>query len=144
MEEEVGTRVKVQDMDEFAHVAWANRIERHAAAIPDTQGLLISNVRKAMPKLLWKVAGTTHTDWTSFCSAICKVTLTQIIEAKEEENKGGLYTPPPFLVDSDRIPIGHSDSTRTPIGLIHQPSVCKATVPVPVQSEWSPSNPRNS
>jgi hypothetical protein len=79
--------VKVQGMDEFVHVAWANRIERRAAVIPDTQGLLISNAWKAMPKVLWKVTGTTHTDWTSFCSAIHKVTLTQIIEARRKRMK---------------------------------------------------------
>jgi hypothetical protein len=86
-EEEVGTRVRIHGMEEFAHMAWANRIKRCAAAILDTQGLLISTVRKAMPKVLWKVTGTTHTDWTSFCSAIHKVTLTQINKAKEEENE---------------------------------------------------------
>jgi hypothetical protein len=66
-------------------------------------------------------------------------------------SRGGLYTPPPFLVDSNRIPIRHSDSTQTPIRPVHQPRTCKFAVPVPVQSigvrvesEWNPSSPWNS
>jgi hypothetical protein len=51
-EEEVGTRVKVHRVEEFAHIIWANKIEKLAAAIPDTNGLLISSTRKAMPKAL--------------------------------------------------------------------------------------------
>lgn len=53
--------------------------------------------------------------------------------------KGRSLHSPPFLVDSDWILIRHSDSTRTLIGLVHQPSTCKVIVPVPVQSNWSPS-----
>ena len=33
----------------------------------------------------------------------------------------------------------YSDSTGTPLGLVHQPTAAKLLVPVPVQSEWSPS-----
>jgi len=86
-EEEVGTRVKVHGVEEFAHVVWANKIEKLAAAIPDTNGLLISSTRKAMPKALQKVTGSTHTDWTAFCKSIRTATLTQIDEAKEEEKE---------------------------------------------------------
>ena len=86
-EEELGTRVKIQGMEEYAHIVWANRIERRAAAIPDTDGLWISKIRKAMPKVLRKVTEPTHTDWASFCKAIRTVTLTQINEAKEEEQE---------------------------------------------------------
>jgi hypothetical protein len=84
-EEELGTRVKTQGIDEYAHIVWANRIERCAAAIPDTDNLLINKTRKAMPRALRKVIGTTHTDWASFCRAIHTVTLLQINEAKEKE-----------------------------------------------------------
>jgi hypothetical protein len=87
MEEELETRVKIQGMEEYAHVVWANRTERWAAAIPDTDGLLINKTWKAMPKVLWKVTGVTHTDWASFCRAICTVTLLQINEAKEKETE---------------------------------------------------------
>jgi hypothetical protein len=86
-EEEVGKRVKTNGVDELAHVVWADKIERLAAAIPDTNGLLISTVRKSMPRVLQKVTGAGHTTWTSFCSAVRTATLTQINEAKEEEKQ---------------------------------------------------------
>lgn len=86
-EEEIGTRVKVLGVEEFAHVVWADKIEKLAAAIPDTNGLLIGSIRKAMPKVLQKVTGSGHTDWVSFCGAIRTATLAQIEEAKEEEKE---------------------------------------------------------
>ena len=86
-EEEVGTQVKIHGVEEFTHVVWANRIEKLAAAIPDTNGLLISSTRKAMPKALQKVTRSSHTDWTSFCTSIRTATLSQIDEAKEEEKE---------------------------------------------------------
>jgi hypothetical protein len=86
-EEEVGTRMKVKGVEEFAHVVWADQVEWLAAAIPDTNSLLIGAVRKAMPKVLQKVTRTGHTDWALFCKAVCMVTLMQIEEAKEEEKE---------------------------------------------------------
>ena len=86
-EEEVGKRVKNNRVEEFAHVVWADKIEWLAVAIPDTNGLLIGNVQKTMPKVLQKVTGLGHTDWMTFCKAICTATLSQINEVKEEERE---------------------------------------------------------
>jgi hypothetical protein len=86
-EEEVGKRVKTKGVEEFAHVVWADKVERLAAAIPDTNGLLIGAVRKTMPKILQKVTGSGHTDWASFCKAVRTATLSQIDEAREEERE---------------------------------------------------------
>jgi hypothetical protein len=86
-EAEIGTQVKVLGVEEFTHVVWADKVKKLAAAIPDMNGLLISSTRKAMPKVLQKVTGSGHTDWASFCSTICKATLAQIEEVKEEEKE---------------------------------------------------------
>jgi hypothetical protein len=86
-EEEVGKRVTTNGVEELAHVVWADKIERLAAAIPDANGLLISTIRKSMPKVLQKVTGLGHTSWTTFCSAVRTATLAQITEAKEEEKE---------------------------------------------------------
>lgn len=86
-EEEVGKRTTTNGVEELAHVVWADKIERLAAAIPDANGLLISTVRKSMPKVLQKVTGSGHTTWATFCSAVRTATLTQIAEAKEEEKE---------------------------------------------------------
>jgi hypothetical protein len=55
--------------------------------IPDTNGLLISSIRKSMPRVLQKVTGSGHTSWAAFCSTVHTATLAQIAEAKEEEKE---------------------------------------------------------
>lgn len=86
-EEEVGKHVMTNGIEEFAHVVWADKIEKLTAAIPDANGLLISTVRKSMPKALQKVTGSGHTTWTAFCRAVRTATLSQIDEAKGEEKE---------------------------------------------------------
>jgi hypothetical protein len=56
-EEEVGTKMKVKGVKEFTHVVWVDKVEWLAAAIPDTNGLLIGAVRKVMPKALINLYG---------------------------------------------------------------------------------------
>ena len=86
-EEEVGKRVTTNGVEELAHVVWADKVERLAAAIPDANGLLINTIRKSMLKALQKVTGSGHTTWKSFCSTVRAATVTQIAEAKEEEKE---------------------------------------------------------
>jgi hypothetical protein len=86
-EEEVGKRVKKNGVEELAHVAWANKVERLAAAVPDTSSLLIANMRKHMPKVLQNITGSGYTTWASFCNAIHMATPAQIEDAKEEEKE---------------------------------------------------------
>jgi len=74
-------------VEELAHIVWADKVKWLAAAIPDTNGLLINTVHKSMPKALQKVIGSGHTTWSLFCSAIHTATVTQIAEAKEEEKE---------------------------------------------------------
>ena len=58
--------MKITGVEEFAHVVWVDKVEHLAAAITDTNSLLISTVCKAMPKILQKITGSGHTDWASF------------------------------------------------------------------------------
>jgi hypothetical protein len=85
--EEVGKRIMTNSVEELVHVVWADKIKWLAAAIPDTNGLLISTVCRSMPKVLLKVTGSGHTNWATFCTAVRMATLTQIIEAKQEEEE---------------------------------------------------------
>ena len=79
--------MKITGVEEFAHIVWADKVERLVAAILDTNGLLIGTIHKAMPKILQKITGSGHTDWASFCKVVRTVTLSQIDEAREEERK---------------------------------------------------------
>jgi hypothetical protein len=85
--EEVGKRIMMNGMEELLHIVWADKIEWLAAAIPDTNGLLISAICRSMPKVLFKVTGSGHMNWAMFCMAIHMATLTQIIGAKQEEEE---------------------------------------------------------
>jgi hypothetical protein len=86
-EEEVGKRITTNGIEELAHIIWADKIKRLTAAIPDTNGLLISAIHRSMPKVLLKVTGSGHTNWATFCTAVRMATLAQIIEAKQEEEE---------------------------------------------------------
>jgi hypothetical protein len=85
--EDVGKRVKMNSAEELAHIIWVDNIEGLTAAIPDTNGLLISSIHKSMPRVLQKVTGSGHTSWAVFCSAVHTATLAQITEVKEEEKE---------------------------------------------------------
>jgi hypothetical protein len=87
MEEEVGKRVTVTAVEEFTHVVWVDKVEHLVAAIPDSNGLLISTIWKSMSKILQKITGLGHANWASFCKAVHTATLSQIDEAKGEERE---------------------------------------------------------
>lgn len=81
---EMGKRVKVDGMEEFSHIVWADKIERLADAVPDTIGLLISSIREDMPAVL-KHYVKEHATWTAFCDAIRAVSPTEIEEQQAKE-----------------------------------------------------------
>ena len=56
---DLGRRVaaSVGAEEELLHVVWADRVERLADDIPDTNNLLVASTRKKLPKLLLKLVG---------------------------------------------------------------------------------------
>jgi hypothetical protein len=85
--EDIGKQVKVNGMEEFAHIVWADKIECLASMVPDTNGLLIPTICQTMPKVLRKVIGMGHTTWPTFCAAVRDTSLAEIEDAKEQENE---------------------------------------------------------
>jgi hypothetical protein len=83
----VGKRIMMNSVEELVHIVWADKIEWLAAAIPDTNSLLISTICRSMPKVLLKLTGSGHTNRATFCMAIHMATLAQIIKAKQEEEE---------------------------------------------------------
>ncbi|KAK7026164.1 hypothetical protein R3P38DRAFT_2947347 [Favolaschia claudopus] len=53
------------------HRAWAVRMESLALAIPDTNGLMINEVRAAFPPLIRDMLSANHSSWHEFREAIC-------------------------------------------------------------------------
>jgi len=77
-------------VDEWSHVAWADRVQRFAGAIPDDHGLLVSETREKMPAVLRRLVSAEHNTWLAFCDAVRKISLVALREAMEFEN--GLVT----------------------------------------------------
>jgi len=83
----LGKWVKVDGVEEFSHVVWADKLERISKALKDDSGLLIPTVRKSMPRALKLLVGTQHRTWPTFCNAIRKVSITELEEKLEIEDE---------------------------------------------------------
>jgi len=83
----LGKRVKVDGVEEFSHVVWADKLERISKALKDDSGLLIPTMRKSMPRALKLLVGTQHHTWPTFCDAIRKVSITELEEKLEIEGE---------------------------------------------------------
>ena len=81
----LGIREKVDGVEEFSHIVWADKVERLANAIPDPSGLLIVPTRHNLPRVLKKLVGSKHITWTAFCNAIRGISGTELIEAMEDD-----------------------------------------------------------
>ncbi|KAF8153332.1 hypothetical protein B0H34DRAFT_800549 [Crassisporium funariophilum] len=92
-EESLGKRVKVDGVEEFSHVVWADKLERLSVALKDNSGLLIPTVRRSMPRALKLLVGRQHRTWPSFCDAIRRVSITELEEKLEiEEEQRAIQT----------------------------------------------------
>ncbi|KDR76749.1 hypothetical protein GALMADRAFT_139637 [Galerina marginata CBS 339.88] len=86
-EESLGKRVKVDGVEEFSHVVWADKLERVSKALDDKSGLLIPTVRRTMPRALRTLVSTQHDTWETFCEAVRKVSMTELKEKLEIEEE---------------------------------------------------------
>jgi len=84
-EGQLGQKERVNGVDEWSHIAWADRVQQLADAIPDNHGLLIAETRDKMPAVLRRLISAEHTTWMAFCDAVRKVSLTALREAIEFE-----------------------------------------------------------
>jgi hypothetical protein len=84
---DLGKRVaaSVGAEEELSHVVWADKVERLAGDIPDTNNLLVASTRKKLPKALTKLIGLKPMTWKEFADAVRSVTLEELMEKVEEE-----------------------------------------------------------
>ncbi|KAG6843585.1 hypothetical protein H0H87_002953, partial [Tephrocybe sp. NHM501043] len=66
---DVGKRVTINRVEEWSHIAWADRVEHLTGAILDSERLLINQVRKKLPRAMCDLLGS-HSSWTAFCQAV--------------------------------------------------------------------------
>jgi len=86
---DLGKRVaaSVGAEEELSHVVWADKVERLAGDIPDTNNLLVASTRKKLPKPLLKLVGLKPMTWKEFADAVRDITLEELMEKVEEEQE---------------------------------------------------------
>ena len=86
-EGELGTKVKVNRVEVYAHVAWVNKVEKLANAIPDNNNLLVVSCRRQLPPTLKALVSSSHDTWANFCKAVRAIRPLDIEEEKEKKGK---------------------------------------------------------
>ena len=71
--------------EELMHVVWADKVERLANDIPDTNNLLVMSTRKKLPKAVVKLIGLKAMTWKELTDAVQSITLEELVEKIEEE-----------------------------------------------------------
>ena len=91
---DLGRRVaaSVGAEEELSHVVWADKVERLAGDIPDTNNLLVASTRKKLPKPLLKLVGRKPMTWKELADAVRDITLEELMEKMEEERELTRYT----------------------------------------------------
>lgn len=70
--------------EELMHVVWADKVERLAGDIPDTNNL-VASTHKKLPKHLLKLVGLKPMTWKQFVDAEREISLEELMEKIEEE-----------------------------------------------------------
>jgi hypothetical protein len=78
--------------EELSHVVWADKVERLAGDIPDTNNLLVASTRKKLPKALLKLVGLKPMTWKEFADVVRGISLEELMEKVEEERDAARYT----------------------------------------------------
>ncbi|KAG6852656.1 hypothetical protein C0991_010150 [Blastosporella zonata] len=84
-EEELGTKEKVNGREIHAHIAWADKAQHAANAIPDSNNLLVKMTRDNCPPLLKALVPASHKTWTAFFNAVCTINIDNLRERIERE-----------------------------------------------------------
>ena len=91
---DLGKRVaaSVGAEEELSHVVWADKVERLAGDIPDTNNLLVVSTRKKLPKPVIRLIGLKAMTWKELADAVRGITLKELMEKVEEERDIVHYT----------------------------------------------------
>jgi hypothetical protein len=130
---DLGKRVaaSVGAEEELSHVVWADKVERLANDIPDTNNLLVASTRKKLPKPLLRLVGLKPMTWKQFTDAVREVSLEELMEKIEEERDTVRYAPPVPNTPSKAFGAAFQNINLT------QP-----TLPIRYQPQQAPTAPR--
>ncbi|KIO06220.1 hypothetical protein M404DRAFT_84393, partial [Pisolithus tinctorius Marx 270] len=85
LEEDVGTTKTVRRQKVWAHVKWAEEAwELAMLAEIQNQSTLIWQVKKQLPKAVWKQLDDEYTDWEKFVKAIKEMNMTKLKQERED------------------------------------------------------------
>ena len=90
---DLGKRVaaSIGGEEELSHVVWADKVERLAGDIPDTNNLLVVSTRKRLPKPIVRLIGLKAMTWKELADAVRSITLEELLEKVEEERDLARY-----------------------------------------------------
>ena len=100
--------------EELSHVVWADKVERLAGDIPDTNNLLVALTRKKLLKLLVKLIGLKPMTWKELADAVRSISLEELMEKLEEERDLGHYTLPAPNTPSKALGMAFQSINITP------------------------------
>ena len=80
-------KVKVNRVEVYAHIVWANKVEKLAKVIPNNNNLLVVSCRRQLPPTLKALVSSSNDTWTSFCAAVRAIRPLDIEEEKEKQSK---------------------------------------------------------
>ena len=84
---DLGKRVaaSVGAEEELSHIVWADKVERLAGDIPDTNNLLVVSTRKKLPRAVVKLIRLKAMTWKELTDAVRSITLEELMEKVEDE-----------------------------------------------------------
>ena len=125
--------------EELSHVVWADKVERLAGDIPDTNNLLVASTRKKLPKALLKLIGLKPMSWKQFADAVREISLEELMEKVEEERDLARYAP--VVPNTPSKALGTAFQS---ISLARQPQTNQTSPYVPPRTTASPLTPFNT
>ena len=89
---DLGKRVaaSVGTEEELSHIVWADKVERLAGDIPDTNNLLVASTRKRLPRPVIKLIGLKPMTWKQLADTVRDITLEELMEKSGRGKKSNL------------------------------------------------------
>jgi hypothetical protein len=140
---DLGKRVaaSVGAEEELSHVVWADKVERLAGDIPDTNNLLVASTRKKLPKPLLKLVGLKSMTWKEFADAVRDITLEELMEKVEEDRELTRYIPVAPNTPSKALGSAFQNINIAPQPRTLFPNQYQATVTPRPTSGFNPERP---
>ncbi|KAF6743941.1 hypothetical protein DFP72DRAFT_1079356 [Ephemerocybe angulata] len=144
-EDDLGKTVGEYPDKVYTHVAWAEQVRTIVDELEDTSGLLIGQVRAALPLPMRLAISATHTGWTTFLDEVTKVSVERLHDHLEvTERRAQDQTPmdglSPLVGRLQNLSVSHQSERRTPAYRTSPLSGYSSTLLQP-QTPYQPSTP---